>query len=210
MKKALVEFIGTFFLVFTVGCAAVHHGAGDLAPIAIGCTLMVMVFAGGHLSGAHYNPAVSLALFLRGKLPPADLIRYWVAQFLAAGIAACLISVLEPALKVEPGLLGKKAGLIAEALFTFALCWVVLNVAVSKNNAGNSFYGAAIGMTVTAGAFAVGGISGAAFNPAVAVGVTLMHASATSYLWVLVVGEIVGAVGAALAYRALHPVEAKA
>ena len=207
MKKALVEFIGTFFLVFTIGCTVVAPNAGDFAPIAIGAVLMVMVFAGGHLSGAHYNPAVSLAVFIRGKLPAKDLIIYWAAQFLAAGVAACFIHMMKPAVTVEPGLLGRKAGMIAEALFTFALCWVVLNVATSKGTAGNSFYGVAIGMTVTAGAFAVGGISGAAFNPAVAVGVTLMHLSAKGFLWVLVTGEIVGAVGAAIAYKLLHPAD---
>ncbi|MEJ1971385.1 MAG: aquaporin [Lacunisphaera sp.] len=92
MKKYLVEFIGTFFLVFTVGMS-VRSGAA-LAPIAIGASLMVMIFAGGHVSGAHFNPAVSLAVFIRGKLEAKDFIPYWIAQLAAGAVAALIVTFL--------------------------------------------------------------------------------------------------------------------
>jgi aquaporin Z len=102
---------------------------------------------------------------------------------------------------VTPLPIGIKAALLAEFLFTFALAWVVLNTATAKGTAGNSFYGLAIGMTVMTGAFAVGGVSGGAFNPAVATGITLMHLlGAGNLLWYAAVELAAGAV-AALAYR---------
>ncbi len=167
MKKYLVEFIGTFFLVFTVGMAV--RGHADLAPLAIGASLMVMIFAGGHVSGGHFNPAVTLAVFIRGKCDAKDVVPYWIAQFAAGLVAALIVTFLfggKPA--GGPALHGTVPSAIVEFLFTFALAWVVLNVATHKNTAGNSFYGLAIGTTVMTGAIAVGGISGGAFNPAVA------------------------------------------
>ena len=166
MNKLIVEFIGTFFLVQAVGHAVLAKSA--LAGIVIGLTLMVMVYAGGHISGAHYNPAVTLAVWLRGKLPKAEVLPYITAQVAGAVVSALIVTkfrgqgseaVLSDPLRV--------AG--AEFLGTFALAWVVLNVATAKGTAGNSFYGAAIGMTVASGIFLFGGISGAVFNPAVAV-----------------------------------------
>jgi len=201
MKKYLVEFIGTFFLVFTVGSTVIAPGAGGLAPIAIGASLMVMVFAGGHISGGHYNPAVTLAVFLRGRCDRADVIPYWIAQIAAAFVAAWLIHFTKFGASPQPSPIAWKAALLVEFLFTFALCWVVLNTATSKGTAGNSFYGLAIGMTVMVGAFAVGGISGGAFNPAVATGISLMGLSFWSNFWVLVVGELLGAVAAATAFK---------
>ncbi len=166
MNKLIIEFIGTFFLVQAVGHAVLAKSA--LAGIVIGLTLMVMVYAGGHISGAHYNPAVTLAVWLRGKLPKAEVLPYITAQVAGAVVSALIVTkfrgqgseaVLSDPLRV--------AG--AEFLGTFALAWVVLNVATAKGTAGNSFYGAAIGMTVDSGIFLFGGISGAVFNPAVAV-----------------------------------------
>ena len=156
MKKYVVEFIGTFFLVLAIGCAVIPPGAGALAPIAIGVTLMVMVFAGAHISGAHFNPAVTLAIWIRGKCPTVDLLPYWLAQLTAAAAAAGIVHFLKQPGSAAPFAIGIKAALLAEFLFTFALAWVVLNTGTSKGTAGNSFYGLAIGMTVTAGAFAVG------------------------------------------------------
>ena len=166
MNKLIVEFIGTFFLVQAVGHAVLAQH--PLAGIVIGLTLMVMVYAGGHISGAHYNPAVTLAVWLRGKLPKAEVLPYIAAQVAGAVLSALIVTkfrgvgseaVLSDPLRV--------AG--AEFLGTFALAWVVLNVATAKGTAGNCYFGAAIGMTVTAGIFLFGGISGAVFNPAVAV-----------------------------------------
>lgn len=200
MKKYLVEFIGTFFLVFTIGSTVIAPGAGALAPLAIGASLMVMIYAGGHISGGHYNPAVTLAVWIRGKCDTKDVVPYWAAQLLAAAAAAWLVGRMKGA--ATPLVVTHwKAAFAAEFLFTFALCWVVLNAATSKSTAGNSFYGLAIGMTVMTGAFAVGSVSGGAFNPAVATGISLMGLSAWGNLWVLLAGELAGAAIAALTYK---------
>lgn len=205
MKKYLVEFIGTFFLVFTVGATVISPGAGPLAPIAIGASLMIMVFAGGHVSGGHFNPAVTLAVFIRGKCDAKDVVPYWIAQIAAAFVASWIVLKLKMPGAAQPlVLVGWQPAFVAEFLFTFALCWVVLNVATSKGTMGNSYYGVAIGMTVMTGAFAVGGISGGAFNPAVATGISLMGLSLWSNFWVLLTGEVAGSVAAAAAYWVVH------
>ena len=203
MKKYLVELIGTFFLVFTIGSTVLAPGAGPLAPIAIGAALAVMIFAGGHISGGHFNPAVTLAVWIRGKVPTADVVPYWAAQLAGAALAAWLLHFFKtlPAGAGSTFALGWKAALLAEFLFTFALAWVVLNTATAKGTAGNSFYGLAIGTTVTVGAFAVGGVSGGAFNPAVAVGITFLHLSNWGNLWVFLVGNFAGAAVAAYTYK---------
>src|SRR5271166_2112371 len=205
MKKYLVEFIGTFFLVFTVGSTVIAPGAGPLAPLAIGAALMVMVFAGGHISGGHYNPAVTLSVWMRGKCDTRDVVPYWAAQIAAAVVAAWVVHKLKMPGSAQPlAMAGWKPAFVAEFLFTFALCWVVLNVATSKGTSGNSFYGLAIGMTVMVGAFAVGGVSGGAFNPAVAVGISAMGLSFWGNLWVLLAGEAAGAVVAATTYKIVN------
>jgi aquaporin Z len=206
MKKYLVEFIGTFFLVFTVGMA-VRSGAA-LAPLAIGSALMVMIFAGGHISGGHFNPAVTLAVWLRGKCDARDVVPYWMAQLAAGAIAALLVTYLfggRPA--GGPALHGSVPSAIVEFLFTFALAWVVLNTATAKGTAGNSFYGLAIGFTVLTGAIAVGGVSGGAFNPAVGLGVFLMGLEKLSQLGVYVVADLLGGAAAALAFKATQEAE---
>jgi aquaporin Z len=206
MKKYLVEFIGTFFLVFTVGMA-VRSGA-PLAPLAIGAALMVMIFAGGHVSGGHFNPAVTLAVYLRGKCEAKDVAPYWIAQFAAGLVAALLVTFLfqgKPA--GGTALHGTVPSAIVEFLFTFALAWVVLNTATAKGTAGNSFYGLAIGMTVMTGAVAVGGVSGGAFNPAVGLGVFTMGLESAKQLGVYLVSDLAGAAVAALAYKAVNGTE---
>lgn len=205
MKKYLVEFIGTFFLVFTVGCTVIAPGAGSLAPVAIGASLMVMVFAGGHVSGGHYNPAVTLAVWIRGKCETRDVVPYWVAQIAAALVAAWMVGRIKMQGAATPlAIAGWKPAFVAEFLFTFALCWVVLNAATSKGTSGNSFYGLAIGSTVMVGAFAVGGVSGGAFNPAVATGITVMGLSFWGNYWVLLAGELAGSIAAATAYKVVN------
>jgi aquaporin Z len=206
MSKYLAEFIGTFFLVATIGFA-VLGGAGSMAPLAIGSALMVMIFAGGHVSGAHYNPAVTLAVCLRGKCPPTDVVPYWVAQ-IAAAVAASLVVLFVQGGPKEPAVAPNVVhALIVEFLYTFALCYVVLNVATAKGTEGNSFYGLAIGFTVLAGAYSVGHISGGAFNPAVAVGITIMQLKPLASIWIYFVANFAAAVCAALAYKAIHPGE---
>ena len=200
MKKYLTEFIGTFFLVFTI-CLAVDRGV-PLAFLAIGAVLMVMVYMGGHISGAHYNPAVSIALLLSRKLAGADLIPYLVAQ-LAGAISGAAIGawVLGSSVAPAPGPNTTPVqALTVEFLFTFALCLVVLNVAASKKTAGNSYFGLAIGFTVAAAVFAGGPVSGGAFNPAVGVGTFLVHAIAAKgslgNAWLYIVGPFLGAIAA--------------
>jgi aquaporin Z len=203
MKKYVVEFIGTFFLVLTVGLS-VRSGA-LLAPVAIGSILMVMIFAGGHISGGHFNPAVTLAAFLRGRCDKRDVVPYWVAQFLAGLVAALLVNYVLH-LRVPGNGVQRPTveSFIVEFLFTFALCWVVLNVATAKSTMGNSFYGLAIGFTVMVGAVTVGGISGGAFNPAVGLGVWTMGMESMRQFFVYLVSDLSGAVVAAIAFRALN------
>jgi aquaporin Z len=184
-----------------------------MAPLAIGLALMVMVYAGGPISGAHYNPSVSLAAWIRGALPTKDLVPYWVAQFAGAVLAGFLIYKFTGSpLHVAPGAAATSLkALSAEIVFSFALSYVVLHVAMTKSTAGNSYYGLAIGTTVTAGAFAVGAISGGAFNPAVGLGPALVEVvlgrSATPMAWIYLVGPFVGAAAAAYTYKYQRPGE---
>jgi aquaporin Z len=205
-QKYLVEFIGTFFLVLTIGLTVVGPGdAGELAPLAIGSALMVMVYAGGHVSGAHYNPAVTMAVFLRGKCPLADVVPYIVAQVLGAAAAAAIVLFAKENPQVTALSPDVPRALLAEFLFTFALCFVVLNVATAKGTSGNSFYGLAIGFTVLAGAFAVGPVSGGVFNPAVAVGVTILGLSPLANIWIYLVANFAAGVVAAVVFRFINP-----
>jgi aquaporin Z len=205
VKNYLTEFIGTFFLVLTIGLTVL--GKAPMAPLAIGASLMVMVYMGGHISGGHYNPAVSLAACLRGALRCCDLVPYWISQILGAFAASgVVLGVMHDTFPVAPGpntSIG--AALAIEFLFTFALALVVLNVATAKKTEGNSFYGLAIGFTVVVGAFAGGPISGGAFNPAVAIGPILMNAIARhgslGFLWIYLVGPLAGGAVAAAVFN---------
>ena len=203
-RKLVVEFIGTFFLVFTV-CEAVKY-AGNVAPLAIGAALMVMVYAGGHISGGHYNPAVSTAVMVRGKLPSNELGPYVAAQLLGALLAAALARVVAGG-GHHGAMPGVGRQLIAEFLFTFALCYVVLNVATSRGTEGNSFYGLAIGFTVAAGAFAVGAVSGGAFNPAVAFGAMVYGILPWSHIWLYPLANLLAAAVAGYVFLYVQPAE---
>src|SRR5258706_2924846 len=207
MRKYVTEFIGTFGLVFTVGCAIFSGSA--LAPLAIGAALMVLVYAGGHISGAHYNPAVTLGVFLRGKIALGDAGPYWAAQFIAAFLAAWLAKfTAHPAFVHTLSTSGAHAilaAMLAEFIFTFALVYVVLNVATSKDQPGNQFFGLAIGFTVATGAFAVGSISGAAFNPAVAFGAMLMGVLNWGNFYIYLIGNLLGAAAPPPPFAHPHP-----
>lgn len=204
VRKMIVEVIGTFFLVFTIGQVVIDPGAGDLAPLAIGSVLTALIYAGGHVSGAHYNPAVTLGVLLRGRAGMRDLGGYWVAQTLGAVLAVLAVRALKGDLAVEPMQPAVGAALLAEFLFTFALVFVILNVATAPGNEGNSHYGLAIGFTVMAGAYTVGGISGGVFNPAVALGITLLGLSTVGNVWIYLVANFAGGVAAALLFNALE------
>ncbi len=206
MRRYVAEFIGTFFLVLTV-CLTVLTNAG-LAPLAIGAALAAMVFAGGHLSGGHFNPAVTLAVFLRGKLAARDVGPYMAAQLLG-GLAAALVArfVNDGGAAETFTASGRNlvAAVVVEFLFTFALAYVVLNVATSKSQPNNSFFGLAIGLTVLTGAVAVGGVSGAAFNPAVGLGISVAGIVSWSLIWVYIVATLAGGAAAAYAFRWISP-----
>ncbi|HKW31328.1 MAG TPA: aquaporin [Verrucomicrobiae bacterium] len=204
-KKYLVEFIGTFFLVLTVGMTVINPDAGTIAPLAIGSALMIMVYAGGHISGGHYNPAVTLAVWLRGRCPQSDVLPYMGSQLAGGILAAMAVLFLKGDPTVVPQEVGIFPALVAELLGTFALAYVVLNVATAKATAGNSYFGLAIGFTVTVMAFALGGVSGGAFNPAVALGITVMHLAKTANLWLYLAANFAGGGLAAVAFRFINP-----
>jgi aquaporin Z len=205
-RKLAVEFIGMFIFVFTVGMVTNKTGAGPLAPLAIGSILMVMVFAGGHVSGGHFNPAVSTAVFVRGRMAANELIAYIATQLVAAMIAGLVVRYVggrESHIAVASS--GKM--LISEFIFTFALAWVVLHVATARGTHGNSFYGQAIGFTVVAGAYSVGGVSGGAFNPAVAVGAMVTGLLEWGNIWIYLIADILGAAAAAYTFLFVLPGE---
>lgn len=203
--KFAVEAIGTFFLVFTCGAAA---GSGStLAPLAIGAVLMVMVYAGGHISGGHYNPAVTLAVLVRRGIGARDAAGYWIAQCVAGVVAAAVVRWIVGPVHAGAPAHRPAAVFVVEALFTFALCYVVLNVATRSRDRGNSYFGLAIGFTVVSGAFAVGGISGGLFNPAVTVAAVAMGIIAWPALWIYVAAQGVAAAAAGIAFLLLDPDE---
>ncbi|HEX4667901.1 MAG TPA: MIP/aquaporin family protein [Chthoniobacterales bacterium] len=206
MNKYIAEFIGTFFLVLAVGSTVINGATGVIAPLAIGSMLMVMIFATGHISGGHLNPAVTLAVWIRGKIPASDVPGYMIGQ-LAGGLAAAyLVLFMKGNPTVTPMHFDSVVvPLLAEFLGTFALAFVVLNVATARANSNNSFYGLAIGFTVVSAAFALGSYSGGAFNPAVAVGITAMGLNAVANIWIHLVADFAGGAFAALIFRALSP-----
>jgi len=205
-RKYAVELIGTFFLMFAVAMAS--YSGSVFTPLAAGATLMVMIYAGGHISGGHFNPAVTMAVLCRRRIGIGDAIGYWIAQ-VAGGVIAAVVAraVVNPAAVKTLHLSGHAVAgaAVAELLITFALCYVVLNVATSKDQPGNGFFGLAIGFTVVAGAFAVGGISGGSFNPAVTLGAATGGLFAWSTIWVYIVVELAAGVAAGLAFLALNP-----
>jgi aquaporin Z len=198
--------IGTFFLMFTVAAAALS--GSTFTPLAAGAVLMVMIYAGGHISGGHYNPAVTMAALVRGRIKAGEAAGYWISQIVGGLIAGVVArAIVNPAhvTALSPSGHALTATALAELLFTFALAYVVLNVATSKDHPNNGFYGLAIGFTVTAGAFAVGGISGGVFNPAVALGGSAAGIFAWSTIWIYLLVELVAGAAAGLAFRALNP-----
>lgn len=209
MNKYIVEFIGTFFFVLTIVCV-VNGAAGDfyLAPLAIGSALMIMVYAGGHISGAHYNPAVTLGVLMRGKVSGGDVPGYLVSQIAGAILAA----VVGAAILGKGTIMGgtgmpdnTTAAFVAELLGTFALVWVVLQTATTKSTSGNSYYGLAIGFTVVVMAYALGGFgTGGCFNPAIAIGAAFNGLASWGTAGLAIVADLIGAALAALAFKAVY------
>jgi aquaporin Z len=205
MKKYVAEFIGTFFLVLTIGLTVIGAGASVIAPLAIGAALMVMVYAGGHISGGHYNPAVTLGVLIRGKINMGDFVPYIIAQLAGAALATVAVKFFRAGVDVTPMTLQVGPALLAEFLFTFALVYVVLNAATAEGTSGNSFYGLAIGMTVMTGAFAVGSISGGAFNPAVALGISMLGLSSWGNIWIYALANFGAGIVAAIVFNLINP-----
>lgn len=201
MNKYLVEFIGTFFLLAIIGLVVIPPGAGDLIPVAIALGLTALIYAGGHVSGAHYNPAVTIAFYMCGKMEARDITPYIIAQLLGGSSGAFIALYLKGSPTVEVATPEAIPALVAEFLFTFALCFVILNVAIAKGTENNSFYGLAIGFIVLAGVYSVGAISGGVFNPAVALGITLVGLSALENIWIFLAANFAGAAAAALIFK---------
>ena len=201
-QKLTTEFIGTFFLSLTICTAAVYGSAGEYAPFGIAATLMVMIYAGGHISGAHYNPAVTVSIYLRGACEKDEVLPYIISQVIAAISAAIVVEYLlfPDALSPVATELGTDA-VVAELLFTFALAYVILNVATSESTSGNGYFGAAIALVVLAGAITVGSISLASFNPAVTSALIVSGKLTLADSWMHFVPQFVGAVLATYVYK---------
>ena len=202
MKKLFIELFGTYFLVLIIGLSSGN-------PIAVGFGLMVLVYCGAHISGAHYNPAVTLAMLLQKEISPLDSIKYFLSQTLGSTLAALSIYLMNTNMQVQP-VLGDSIYPIffSEIIFTFMLVFVILNVAKHPNLKGNSFYGLAIGLTVMAGIFSVGPISGAVFNPAVSLGPSIIDMVTDNgvshyFLWYYLVFPFIGSVLAVLSFKFL-------
>ena len=199
MKKYLTEFIGTFFLVLIIGLSK--------NPLAIGFGLTILVYMGAHISGAHYNPAVSLAMLMRKEININDFIKYISSQVLGASLAAYVVSIMMSNMIVQPDLQEPVAIiLLAELMFTYLLVYVILNVATHPNLEGNSFYGFAIGLTVMTGAYCVGPLTGGVFNPAVSIGPSLIdlitgNGISQHFLWYYLTAPVVGSVLAVIHFN---------
>lgn len=205
--KAIMEMIGTAILLLTIQLAV---GAKDssLAPLAIGVALITIVYAGGPISGAHYNPAVSLAIMLRGKMSMHDMMIYWISQVVGGclgALAGGTIGGVYSNIGIGDGF-GTVQALLAEVVFTFLLCFVVLAVATHSKVDGNHYYGLAIGLVVASGAIAVGPISGGAFNPAVALGLAVAKGfDNMGYVLSVMVADLSGGMAAAACFYLVAP-----
>lgn len=197
--KPLMEGVGTFLFLLTI---QVTVGAGSQsAPFAIGLSLMALVYAGGPISGAHYNPAVSLALMMRGKQSLGEMIMYWIFQIVGGWLGALVGGILGGSFVTFSGEAETIHAFLAEFLFAFMLCFVVLSVATHSAAKDNSYYGAAIGLTVTVGALTVGEHSGGAFNPAVALGLCIASGfSNLMYCIMVALADLLGGAAAAWIY----------
>ncbi len=203
MREYFMEFIGALFLVLAIELTG--------NPLAIGIMLMAMVYIGGHVSGAHYNPAVTLAVWMRGKIKANKILGYMAAQVIGAFAAACIFYFLSGKAFLPSPSKGVPIlhSILAEALFTFVLCSVILAVATSRKLEGNRIYGLAIGLTLAACAYAGGGISGGVYNPAVALGPMILKSFLGVQNWsniaIYLTGPLAGAIFAALVFRYLNP-----
>jgi len=210
MPKLVVEAIGTFFLLLTIamlvlGAADAGEHAVLVIPVGIGLVLTALVFAFGPISGAHFNPAVTIGLYLAGRCPKAHVAPYLVAECIGATAAAFVALQLRTVhdAAFEPA---HAAGFAAEAIWTFLLVCVILQI-TSKRNSNNQWFGIVVGTTVAAGAYVMGPDSGAAFNPAVYLGLALDGVLAWSDWWIYIGGPILGGCLAAAVQQIIEPSE---
>lgn len=207
MKKYLIESFGTFFLTLAILMASRVNAAPGFAPLAAGSMLMAWIVAGRHISGGHYNPAVSLAALMQGKLERFDFPYYWLAQFSGGFLAALIGSFLlncsgvavVPARTDDPA-----CAVLAEFLGTFALVFIALQVNSPRNNNSHSNAGPAIGFTQFAGMFVFAPISGGYFNPAVVTGLSVAGLIGWNSWWWYGAGALLGAAAAASVFRAMY------
>lgn len=207
MNKYITEFIGTFFLVLIIGITN--------NPIAIGIGLSVLVYMGAHISGAHYNPVVSLAMFIQKEIDKSELLYYILSQLIASVAASFIIQNFDiNSFEVIANTSNKVSFFMAEILFTFLLVFVILNVALHPKLKNNQFYGFAIGLTVAAGAFTVGDISGAVFNPAVSFGPSIFAivdpnelstaARSNDFFFYYLIATLIGSIIASLLFKRIN------
>lgn len=190
--------------MFTICCTGLGGGQGVISALAIGSALMVMIYAGGHISGGHFNPAVTLGVWIRGRCAGKDVIPYVVFQITGAMLASLAAKYLTAAENIQAFNPDYPRALLAEFLFTFALVYVVLNVATAKANANNSYYGLAIGFTVMTGIFSVGYLSGGAFNPAVAIGASFIGMFKWVNIWIYLAANLLGGAAAGMMFKFLN------
>ncbi len=213
-KKYIAEFIGTFFLTLAVCMTTFSKVSADVQPIAIGMTLMALIYSMGYMSGAHFNPAVTIGIWFRGRMDTKDAGIYIVAQLVGAAAAALVSGVLISAkpqmipVAISPPYFSMIPTLLAELIGAFALMWIVLNVATTKTLEGNNFYGITIGLGITGLIYIFGSVSGSVFNPAVAVATCITQFSSWQNIWIYLVGNIAGAALAAVLFKFINSDEA--
>jgi aquaporin Z len=210
MKTILIEFVGTLIFVLTFGLTLVPPSVGPFAPLAIGLMLAAMVYVGGPVSGGHYNPAVTLAVWLRGKCAGRVVVPYVLAQLVAGALAGILVNYLRTggiAASTVPVVHDVLKLGVVEFVFTFALAYVFLTVATSSKSAGNSYSGFAVGATMLAGMYAGLPLSGGAYNPAVAVGASLMGLGSWDLLWIYIIAQLAAGSVAAIMYKTMNSEE---
>ncbi|MDE0953949.1 MAG: aquaporin [Candidatus Poseidoniales archaeon] len=205
IQKLTTEFIGTFLLSFTICASGLYGSAEDYAPFIISFNLMIMIYAGRHISGAHYNPVITITIYLRGIFDKNDILPYIVLQIIAAVSAALVVErfSLSNATSSEIFSLGFEA-IIAELIFTFIFAYVVLHVATTESTLDNNYYGAAIALVIFIGAITVGSISLASFNPAVTSALIISGKVTLGDSWMHFIPQLVGAILATYLYRYSH------
>jgi len=214
LQRAFAEFVGTFALIFVGAGSIVATLGGNLTAIAFshGLVIGVMASAVGHISGGHFNPAVTFGFFVTRRIEGPIAAVYWLSQFLAAVLAALVLKWVAPNALVDATKLGAPvlghgvssgAGVVIELILTFFLVWVIFATAADPRGTFRVIAGLAIGFTITLDILMGGPFTGAAMNPARAFGPQLVQ-NVWSNAWVWYLGPLLGGALAALAYEWLY------